>query len=48
LCDKFDLEINQLKKALKEVENDGDKCVYYDILSRMEDVEAEKNKTSCV
>lgn len=48
VCDKFDLELNQLRKALKIVENDEDKCDYYDILSRMEDVTAEKIKISRV
>ena len=48
VCDKFSLELNQLRKALKEVENDEDKCDYYDILSKIEDVTADKIKSSRV
>lgn len=44
IYDKFDLELNQLKKNLKEVEKDEDKCAYYELLSKLEEVEAEKNK----
>jgi hypothetical protein len=44
MCDKFDLELNQIKKTLKELEKDDDKCAYYELLSKFDDVEAEKNK----
>jgi len=38
-ADKFDLDITQMKKKLKDIETDEDKCDYYDLLSRMEDLE---------
>lgn len=44
MCDKFDLELNQIKRTLKELEKDDDKCAYYELLSKYDDVEAEKNK----
>ena len=39
------MELNQLRKAIKEVENDDDKCAYYELLSKVDDVIAEKSKT---
>ena len=43
-CDKFDTEIAQINKKVKEVENDEDKCTYYDFLSKIEDLEVLKGK----
>jgi hypothetical protein len=42
--DKFDLEISQLKKRVKEAEQDDDKCVLYEILAKIEDLELQKTK----
>ncbi len=43
-CDRFDTEIAQINKKVKEVENDEDKCAYYDFLSKIEDLEVLKGK----